>query len=65
MGLPGASDGGSLLLEIGGSGVDQGRVGGREHHHQVGLGLRIVFMYDDAILHQKWQKMWEIQISTT
>ena len=28
LGLPGVSDGGSLLPVIGGSGVDQGRVGG-------------------------------------
>ena len=27
-GLPGVGDGGCLLLEIGGSGVDQGGVGG-------------------------------------
>jgi len=58
-------DGGCLLLVIGGCGVDQGGLKVRENHHQVALGLRIVFMYNDATFHQKWQKRWEIQICTT
>ena len=45
-GIPGVVDGGCLLLVIGGSGVDQGGVGGPGTPPQVGLGLRIIFMYN-------------------
>ena len=43
-------DGGYLLLVIGGSSVDEGEVGCLgTPHHQVRLGLRIIFMFNMSI----------------